>query len=370
VLKVQPPSIARRNLESKRLLRDCQSNFETFSFMGSTRTPFSSIQSHKYQYRKRQCGCSGEMAMKCPNCGTENPETARFCQACARTLGPAYIQGLGTPASVPPSVQGRNPRSRRTTWLVASAVAIAIVIVVLLAVVLNPSTSPVASIHDADGDGHADSTDAFPNDPSEWLDTDLDGVGDNSDAFPNDSTQWVDRDHDGHGDNPLGINPDAFPDDLSEWKDTDSDGVGNNADFYDSGNGKIKISVDYYMEDGTADFWTYGDPYFIISVDTNVDNVNDVTQTSDIFTDTQTLTSPYSIVVDVPDNCAAVKFSIQVYDDDLGSYQAIDYCPSPTGAYYIHTVPAPFSGSWSYNGSDDGINEIDCILDYSISVTA
>ncbi|MFT4928785.1 MAG: pseudolysin, partial [Phenylobacterium sp.] len=44
---------------------------------------------------------------------------------------------------------------------------------------------------DADGDWVVDESDAFPNDPSEWLDTDGDGIGDNSDrdidgdGFPN-----------------------------------------------------------------------------------------------------------------------------------------------------------------------------------------
>jgi len=42
---------------------------------------------------------------------------------------------------------------------------------------------------DSDGDGVADSADAFPNDASETTDSDGDGVGDNADAFPNDPTQ-------------------------------------------------------------------------------------------------------------------------------------------------------------------------------------
>jgi hypothetical protein len=54
---------------------------------------------------------------------------------------------------------------------------------------------------DADGDGVADSVDAFPNDPTESVDTDSDGVGDNSDAFPSDATETVDTDGDGVGDN-------------------------------------------------------------------------------------------------------------------------------------------------------------------------
>ena len=39
-------------------------------------------------------------------------------------------------------------------------------------------------IADGDEDGYNDSIDAFPKDPSEWIDTDGDGVGDNSDKFP------------------------------------------------------------------------------------------------------------------------------------------------------------------------------------------
>ena len=54
---------------------------------------------------------------------------------------------------------------------------------------------------DADGDGVADSVDAFPNDASESADTDGDGVGDNADEFPNDDTETVDTDGDGVGDN-------------------------------------------------------------------------------------------------------------------------------------------------------------------------
>ena len=45
---------------------------------------------------------------------------------------------------------------------------------------------PVVTDPDTDGDGVADSADAFPNDPSESVDSDNDGVGDNADFAPND----------------------------------------------------------------------------------------------------------------------------------------------------------------------------------------
>ena len=65
--------------------------------------------------------------------------------------------------------------------LMATVVTLIVVAVVILAFVLNPSTSPLATIRDSDGDGHPDGEDAFPNDPDEWRDTDGDGIGDNYD---------------------------------------------------------------------------------------------------------------------------------------------------------------------------------------------
>jgi hypothetical protein len=54
----------------------------------------------------------------------------------------------------------------------------------------------LSDTNDYDGDGVADSIDAFPNDATESVDTDGDGFGDNSDPFPTDSTNnangnWV-----------------------------------------------------------------------------------------------------------------------------------------------------------------------------------
>jgi hypothetical protein len=72
---------------------------------------------------------------------------------------------------------------------------------------------------------------------SKWFSSDLfyvddgDGYDATSDAFPEDSTQWSDLDYDGWGDNPSGNRPDAFPKDPLEWKDTDGDGSGDNSDI-------------------------------------------------------------------------------------------------------------------------------------------
>ena len=78
---------------------------------------------------------------------------------------------------------------------------------------------------DNDGDGVSNEEDAFPDDPTESVDTDLDGVGNNADS-----------DDDGDG---VNDDSDAFPLDPAETVDTDLDGVGNNADTDDDGDFQI-----------------------------------------------------------------------------------------------------------------------------------
>ncbi len=72
---------------------------------------------------------------------------------------------------------------------------------------------------DADGDGVPDLEDAFPEDPSESVDTDSDGIGNNADS-----------DDDGDG---VVDTEDAFPLDATETIDSDADGIGDNADTDD-----------------------------------------------------------------------------------------------------------------------------------------
>nr|ANV79521.1 hypothetical protein [uncultured Candidatus Thalassoarchaea sp.] len=54
---------------------------------------------------------------------------------------------------------------------------------------------------DDDNDGYNDSIDAFELDPSEWNDTDGDNIGDNFDLFDNDPLEWADSDGDSVGNN-------------------------------------------------------------------------------------------------------------------------------------------------------------------------
>ncbi|MCE9687911.1 thrombospondin type 3 repeat-containing protein, partial [Shewanella sp. AS16] len=129
---------------------------------------------------------------------------------------------------------------------------------------------------DFDNDGVADGQDAFPNDPTETLDSDSDGVGDNADAFPNDPDETLDTDQDGIGNNAdldddgdnVADTDDAFPLDASEWLDTDADGIGNNADT-DDDNDNVPDSSDAFPLDATE------------SMDTDADGIGNNTDSDD-----------------------------------------------------------------------------------------
>jgi len=329
--------------------------------------------------------------MKCPNCGAENPEGKQFCSDCGSSIA---SENAVKPESAAPAI--KNTRSKWLVPVVAVIVAAAVIVATLF-VYYSPDYSWSTSIRDHDGDGYpdasdvfpydatewqdsdgdtvGDNSDAFPNNHDEWADTDLDGVGDNSDAFPADSTQWADRDGDGYGDRATGNNPDAFPDNPNEWRDSDHDSVGDNADWYDLGNAILLITIDYYKEDGTADFWTYGDPYFVIKADTNGDQVWDTSATSGIFVDTETLVSPFGLTIDLDDsqNPVPIVFTIEVWESDLeGSYE-MDYSHMSNEYWTVQTVAWPYDLAWSYNGSADSdvnVSELDCELQFSASLSA
>src|SRR4051794_3958715 len=105
---------------------------------------------------------------------------------------------------------------------------------------------------DRDGDGFDNTTDAFPDDPTQHADADRDGLADPLDNCPAvaNATQAdldgdrtgdaCDSDRDGDG---SANTSDAFPSDRTEWRDTDSDGTGDNADS-DDGNDGVPDGVD------------------------------------------------------------------------------------------------------------------------------
>ena len=132
-------------------------------------------------------------------------------------------------------------------------------------VTINPIVPPevvgnvVAGLKDSDGDGFADSGDAFPHKASEWLDSDKDGEGDNSDYAVNDPSVkhicddgadatlieqsaagcFDDEDKDGVADasDAFWLNPNESRDSdddcgvIAKQTSTSGDGCGDNSDF-------------------------------------------------------------------------------------------------------------------------------------------
>ncbi|MCH1473648.1 MAG: gliding motility-associated C-terminal domain-containing protein, partial [Bacteroidia bacterium] len=92
----------------------------------------------------------------------------------------------------------------------------------------SSSAADGSSAIDSDGDGITDDLDAFPLDPTEWIDTDADGIGNNSDS-DDDGDGFPDTIEVIGGSNPL--------DSLSIPLDTDNDGLINILDEDDDNDG-------------------------------------------------------------------------------------------------------------------------------------
>jgi hypothetical protein len=133
-------------------------------------------------------------------------------------------------------------------------------------------TSPLVPF-DSDADGVSDNEDAFPNDPSETIDTDQDSIGDNADncleisnlnqlnTDGDDLGDACDNDDDNDG---TQDNNDVFPIDATEQLDSDGDGIGNNADLdddndhYEDVTDAFPLNQRYHSDsdsDGMADAW-------------------------------------------------------------------------------------------------------------------
>jgi hypothetical protein len=74
------------------------------------------------------------MTMKCPNCGTENPEGKRFCGDCGTILPPP------TPPVQPAQP---TPTLAKQSWLASNWKVLAVVVVVVLVVLSLAVTIPV-----------------------------------------------------------------------------------------------------------------------------------------------------------------------------------------------------------------------------------
>jgi hypothetical protein len=241
---------------------------------------------------------------------------------------------------------------RRHRLTAGSAALLTVSVFALAFVLLSPAMSPIASISDLDGDGVADSSDFFPTDPSEWMDSDGDGVGDHGDAFPD--------------------NPD-------EMVDSDGDGIGDEADFMDDGNGGIRVSLLRFEFEGYSSLYHrvkyYPDAWFEIRLDTDCDGEFDAFVQTEIYSCADTLDLFFVTDFDLRDDATAVRFSILAYDvwdtdnNNVTDFEIMDYIPIDGVTADDQTVSLPCCSTWTYCGEGD-LETPDCHLEYSLTSIA
>lgn len=133
----------------------------------------------------------------------------------------------------------------------------------------------LAITRDTDGDGVLDTEDAFPNDPTESVDTDSDGTGNNADT-DDDNDTYTDDDEIASGSDPLdsGDTPlDNDGDSISDVTDTDDDNDGV------SDIDEIAIGIDPFNADSDGDGVYDGREVGAdasMPIDTNGDGIPDV----------------------------------------------------------------------------------------------
>ena len=137
-------------------------------------------------------------------------------------------------------------------------------------------------------------------------------------------------------------------------------------DFAPAGDGYIKVEIIHYIEDGTLDDFSDGDPYFIFKIVAGNDSSTVYSETYDGRFE---LWNPCYYEYNIDDNTKVFSVSIWVYDEDTSVDDWVDYTPDTGFAYRfnLNTQTLPFEQT--YNGSDDGVEyEPDCELSISVSV--
>jgi len=138
-------------------------------------------------------------------------------------------------------------------------------------------------------------------------------------------------------------------------------------DFAPSGDGYIKVEIIHYIEDGTLDALSNGDPYFIFQIVAGDDST---VVRSETYNGRFELWNPYYYEYNIDDNTKDFSVSVWVYDEDTTVDEWVDYTPDSGSKAYrfnLNTQTLPFEQT--YNGSDDGIpSEPDCELQLRVSI--
>jgi hypothetical protein len=105
--------------------------------------------------------------VKCPKCGSNNPDDAEACSNC----GIRFKRKVTIKRHVVLK-DAKTMKRRKLTRMVLLPMVVSLSVAIgalLVAVMLfSPWVSPLATVHDEDGDGHPDGYDAAPRDPQFW----------------------------------------------------------------------------------------------------------------------------------------------------------------------------------------------------------
>jgi hypothetical protein len=105
--------------------------------------------------------------LKCPKCGAANTDAAESCSSCGVRF--RRMQTIKTHVVLNhPKVVKRRTLNRLV--LLPLGVSLSVVVAALLVAVLlfSPWLSPLATVHDGDGDSYPDAYDFKPSDPELW----------------------------------------------------------------------------------------------------------------------------------------------------------------------------------------------------------
>ena len=194
------------------------------------------------------------------------------------------------------------------------------------------------------------------------LDDDNDGVSNRNDLCPNTSegTQvnhegCIDSDGDGVRDS-----EDSFPNDASESQDSDNDGIGDNADLDDLSNGVSWVKVDQIgmwahpdREYDDGGWWSSTDPdlYMVINIDLDCNgdpssNQHDYQFSTDTYENTNEVEfADEEFSFDINDDTAQICILVELYDEDDGDDEELDYSTGPDKWHWVVFNTSSFQSS-------------------------